>query len=258
MSKLQFSANLGFLWSELALPDAILEAKAAGFDAVECHWPYDTAPQQVLKALEDTDLAMLSLNTLRGDINLGENGLSALPDRIAQARHAIDLAIGYAAATRTRQVHVMAGKAEGAEAHATFVGNLTYACDRAMSHGIGILIEPMNTFDIPGYFLSTTTQAKTIIEEVGRSNLKLMFDCYHVYRMEGAVENQLSSLLPIIGHIQFSSFPGRGRPDNGEINYREIFRLVKKLGYPFPLGAEYKPDIATSATLGWMQSLVSD
>lgn len=252
---MKFSANLGFLWKELSLPDAIRAAKAAGFDAVECHWPYDTPTDEVNEALAETGLLMLGLNTVRGDVANGENGLSALPGRDTEARAAIDQAIAYASAINAPNIHVMAGFASGEAAHHAFVGNLRYATELAAQHGISILIEPLNHYDAPGYFLQTSGQAKAIIEEVGADNLKLMFDCYHLQLMEGDISHRLRDLLPIIGHIQFASVPTRNEPDRGELNYRHVFEVLRELGYDAPLGAEYKPVGATEAGLDWMAKL---
>lgn len=250
---MKFSANLGFLWADRPLTDAIHAAKAAGFDAVECHWPYDVPAEDVKAALHATNLRMLGLNTARGDVAGGENGLSALPKRQGDARAAIDQAIAYAVAIGTPNIHVMAGFAQGQEAHDTFVENLRYACDKAAPHAITILIEPLNAYDAPGYFLSTTTQALGVISDVGAANLKLMFDCYHVQLMEGDLTHRLETLLPAIGHVQFASVPDRGAPDHGEVNYDHIFSTLDALGYTAPIGAEYKPVGDTDATLGWMK-----
>lgn len=246
----KFSANLGLLWRELSLPDAIRAARRAGFDAVECHWPYDTPVPEVRSALAETGLQVLSLNTVRGAD--GAFGLSALPGREDEARAAIRQAIGYGSQIGVRNVHVMAGYTEGDAARAAFVGNLHYACDAATEHGITILIEPLNRFDAPGYFLKTSTQAREIIEAAGRANLKLMFDCYHLQIMEGDITRRLTDLLPIIGHIQIASVPERNEPDRGELCYSHIYRHLEQLGYDAPLGAEYRPATTTEAGLGWL------
>ncbi len=251
----KFSANLGFLWADRPLPDAIRAAKAAGFDAVECHWPYDVPSADVAKALAETDLEMLGLNTRRGTVAAGDNGLSALVERVAEARLAIDEAITYAVEISAKKIHVMAGFANGIKAHETFVSNLKYACSKAAAHGITILIEPLNKYDAPEYFLKTTDQAKVIITEVECDNLALMFDCYHVQLMEGDLSHKLAALQPIIGHIQFASVPDRGRPDRGEVSYGHVFKLISALGYTAPLGAEYKPNGDTDKTLGWMKAM---
>lgn len=247
-----FSANLGFLFSDLSLPDAIYAAKSAGFVAVELHWPYATPAADVAAALSDTGLPVLGLNTHRGDVPGGENGLSALPGRETDARAFIDEALIYAQTIGAPAVHVMAGFAHGPVAHQTFVDNLRYATAQAASHDITILIEPLNRNDAPGYFLSTTDQAIAIIDDVGAENLKLMFDCYHVGRNEGDVITRLQTLKSAIGHIQFASVPDRGTPDHGEINYHAVFRAIADLGWSMPLGAEYKPAGPTQDSLDWM------
>lgn len=249
---MRFSANLGFLWTDLDLPAAIHAAKDAGFDAVECHWPYEIAPSAVAAALTETGLPMLGLNTRRGNVTAGENGLTALPLRIDEARSAIDEALTYASTIGCKSVHVMAGFSKGLDAQKTFIDNLTYACMQAAPHDITILIEPLNQYDAPGYFLTTTAQAIGLINTVGAPNLKLMFDCYHVQLMEGDLTHKLSYLLPLIGHIQFASVPDRGPPDRGEVNYDHIFDVISSLGYDAPLGAEYKPVRATGQTLEWL------
>lgn len=245
---MQFSANLGFLWADLALPDAIRAAKAAGFHAVEAHWPYDVPAADVRAALDEVGLPLLGINTRRGAP--GENGLSALPGREADARAAIDQAFEYARAVGAQNVHVMAGFARGPEAHQCFVENLRYAC--AAARGIGVLIEPLNRHDAPDYFLTHTDQARAIITEVNDPALRLMFDCYHVGRNEGDVITRARDLLPIIGHVQFAGVPARGRPDEGELAYDAIFAALIEMDWEAPLGAEYKPGGSTEASLGWM------
>lgn len=249
---MKFSANLGFLWTELPLPAAIAAAAAAGFDAVECHWPYEVPAAEVRAALAAAGLEMLGLNTRRGDVAAGENGLAALPGREDEARAAIREAVAYAAAIGARTVHVMAGKARGAAAEAVFIENLRYACGLGREAGVGILIEPLNHYDAPGYFLGTTQQAEAVIAAVGADNLRLMFDCYHVQLMEGDVVNRLKRLMPVIGHIQFAAVPDRGAPDHGELNYPWLFRQIAAMGYDAPLGAEYKPGGDSGASLGWL------
>lgn len=250
---MKFSANLGFLWNDRSLPDAIRAAKVAGFDAVECHWPFDVPAAEVFAALEETGLTMLGLNTRRGDVQAGDNGLSAIPGRESEAREVIDEAIAYAVVIGTPNVHVMAGFANGDQAQQTFVANLMYACEKAARHGITILIEPLNKYDAPGYFLSTTDQALEIIKAISLPNLKLMFDCYHVQLMEGDLTHRVETLLPNIGHIQFASVPDRGAPDHGEINFEHVFRSISELGYDKPLGAEYKPAECTEHSLSWLR-----
>lgn len=250
---MKFSANLGFLWKDRPLPEAIRAAKAAGFDAVECHWPYDTPASETRAALTETGLPMLGLNTVRGQP--GANGLTALPGREAGARAAIDQAIAHAAEIGAGNVHVMAGFATGSEAHQAYCANLRYASEQAAPHGITLLIEPLNPYDAPGYFLASTGQAADIIAELGVGNLKLMFDCYHVQLIEGDLSHRLERLLPVTSHIQFASVPDRGPPTGGEVDYRFLFQRIAALGWQAPLGAEYLPKGDTDDTLGWLNAM---
>lgn len=253
-----FSANLGFLWTDRPLADAIQAAHAAGFDAVECHWPYAENAADVTAALRDTGLSMLGLNAPRGNVEAGENGLAALVGREAEAHAGIDAALDYADALGAGNVHVLSGAASGDAAETCFIENLRYAADAAAKRGRTILIEPLNQFDAPGYFLNHTDQARRIIEAVGAPNLKLMFDCYHIQILEGDLTRRIDANLDIIGHIQFAGVPSRGRPDTGEVNYAHIFEHLAASGYNAPLGAEYRPaDGDTDGSLGWMDRLRS-
>jgi 2-dehydrotetronate isomerase len=247
----KFSANLGFLWADHPLPDAIRAAKAAGFDAVECHWPYDVPPAETKAALEETGLPMLGLNTRRGNVKIGENGLAALPGREADARSAIDEAIAYAEVISAAAIHVMAGNSSGPRARQAFCDNLAYAC-QAAGDTVTILIEPLNHYNAPGYFLNSTSQAADIIREVGRSNLRMMFDFYHVQIMEGDVTRRFETLLPFIGHVQVASVPDRGKPDHGELDYLYVLERIEALGWKGPIGAEYVPEITAAPDMHWL------
>ena len=247
----KFSANLGFLWSELALPNAIRAAKDAGFDAVECHFPYEVPVVEVNDALAETGLKMLGINTAPGS----SNGLAAMCGLESKAKAAIDQAVDYGNQIGASNIHVMAGVASGDKAHQCFVTNLQYAAACAREVGINILIEPLNPIDAPGYFLGSTSQAAAIIAELEAPNLKMMFDCYHVQLIEGNLTNRLKELMPIIGHIQFAAVPDRGPPNSGEVNYRHIFQYIKDIGWNSPLGAEYRPNGDTAASLDWLTEL---
>ncbi|WP_343068639.1 hydroxypyruvate isomerase family protein [Kaustia mangrovi] len=238
---MRISANLGFLFREHGLPDAIRAAKATGFDAVECHWPYEEDPAAIRAALAETGLAMLGLNTIRGHRE-GEVGLSALPGREADARAAIDQAIGYAQEIGCRNVHVMAGITDDAAAFDTFVGNLAHAARRAEEAGVDLLIEPLNRRDTPGYVLAHTDLAMTLIEAVGSDRLRIMFDCYHMQIMQGDLVSTIRALLPHIGHIQFAAVPDRTEPDAGEVDYGWLLPAIRDLGYEGWFGAEYRPE----------------
>lgn len=253
---IKFSANLGFLFTEHDLPDAIRAAKTAGFDAVECHFPYDTPPAQMRAALAETGLRMLGLNTWPGDRGAGDFGLAALPDRVPEARREIARAVDYAALAGVEAVHVMAGRTDGgAAAEDCFRSNLNHACDLAADHGINVLIEPINTRDVAGYHLSGTDHAERIIDALERPELKIMFDCYHMQIMQGDLAKTLERLMPKIGHIQIASVPDRAEPDRGEVDYRWLLAQIAALGYQGMIGAEYNPETTTPAGLGWMEHL---
>ena len=251
---MRFSANLGYLWRELPLPDAIRAAAHAGFAAVEFHTPFDTPASDVKAALDETGLPLLSLNTERG-AGPQELGLAALPGRDLEARTAIDQALAYAVAVGARAVHVLAGNSSGRAAHAAYVGNLRHAVQHAEALGITVLMEPLNRHDAPEYFLRTTDQARGITDEIGSTHLKLLFDCYHVARTEGDVTTRLTDLLPLIGHIQFAGVPDRGLPDRGEVDYQYVFGVLRDLGWSTPLGAEFRVAGPTEDSLGWMSTL---
>ena len=246
----QFSANLGFLWPDFSLADAIRSAKSAGFHAVECHFPYSEPIDIVQQSLAETGFKMLGLNTIRGPCNAG---MAALPDSVPEARAAIDQAFHYGSQIHALNVHVMAGKSEGATAEKIYLDNLKYASDIAAKNNMSVLIEPLNPFDMPGYFLRDTVHACELLETLNLANVKLMFDIYHVGRTEGQVVERFNSCLPQIGHVQFASVPDRGPPDRGEIDLESIFNAIDQSGWSQPLGAEYKVSGSTEDTLGWMK-----
>ena len=249
----RFSANLGFLWTELCLTDAIHAAANAGFSAVECHWPFDTPAADVLAALEKSGLPMIGLNTRRGDVSAGDTGVAAIGDRTEEAARYIDEAIAYASAIDCGNVHVMAGFTDGgANAENTFQKNLKYACQQAQQHNIIILIEPLNHYDAPGYHLSTLDAALETLSAVNMPNLKIMFDCYHLQIMQGDLTRRLLQNLEDIGHIQIAAVPDRSEPDCGELHYPNLLKAIDDRGWTGYIGAEYKPRSMTDEGLGWM------
>jgi 2-dehydrotetronate isomerase len=251
-SLMDISANLGFLFTELALPDAIRKAKSLGFSAVECHFPFGSDAESVRAALEETGLPMLSLNTSPGNAGDGDFGLAAIPGRKREARIAIDEAIAYAGKIGCRYVHVMAGRANGTRARETFADNLKYAADRVGHDGMGILIEPLNSRDVPGYFLANLDQATDTIAELDLPPVRIMFDCYHMQIIGGNLIDGIEKALPLIGHVQFASVPDRAEPDHGEVDYFTLLPAIKRLGYDGHFGAEYRPG---SGSFEWLRLL---
>lgn len=249
---LLLSANLGFLWTDRPLPDAIRTAYEHGFDAVELHWPYDIDPALIRAALDETGLPVIGINTSRGDVDAGDYGLSALPHRIDEARKAIDDAIAYANAIGASAVHVMAGKTDAPEARATFVANLQYAADHAAGFGLKILIEPLNRHDAPGYFLTDSKTASSLIAEVDRANLGIMLDCYHVARAGREIVPEFVANKHNVVHVQFANVPDRHEPVGGDVDFSQILPELVSLGYEGLFGVEYRPRASTDEGLGWL------
>lgn len=251
----KLSANLSYLWPELELLDAIRKAADHGFDAVEVHWPYITHALEVAMVMEGLQLPMISLNTVGGDLSQGEFGLAAVPGRTSEARASIDKAVAYAADVSCQYIHVLAGQAEGDEASETYIENLTYAARKADEFSLGVLIEPMNTSDNPGYFLTHLDDAAHFVQQVDEPNLKILFDCYHIQIMEGDLARRFEEHQANIGHVQIAAIPGRGEPDHGEVDYPKLMAALDGLGYTGYVGAEYKPSGPTSENLGWMADI---
>jgi hydroxypyruvate isomerase len=250
---IRFSANLGFLWTDKPLTDAVMAAAAAGFDAVECHWPFDVPPAEMTATLARAGLPMLGLNTRRGNVDAGDFGLAAVPGRAAEARALIDEAVEYAANVRARAVHVMAGRTARDDAAETcFLDNLAYAAALAAPHDITILIEPINRRDVADYHLSFVEDGVATIDALACPNVKIMFDCYHTQIMQGDIMSRLNRYRDYIGHVQIAAVPDRGEPDAGELNYRDILLALDAAGYDGYVGAEYRPRINTEAGLGWL------
>lgn len=251
-----FSANLGFLFTDRSLPDAIRAAKAHGFGAVECHFPYATPAGELRAALDETGFEILGLNTIPGDTRAGDFGLCALPGRKAEARAAISQAVDYAAAIGAGNVHVMAGRTDGGEkADAVFRANLVHACELAAPLGIGVLIEPINRRDVAGYHLSRIEHAAEILTAVGHPALRIMFDCYHLQIMQGDLIRCFERHRDLIGHVQIASVPDRGEPDGGELHYPNLIATFRGMDWRAPIGAEYKPRTGrTEDGLGWMKA----
>lgn len=253
---LRFSANLGFLWPGLPILERIDAAAAAGFKAIELHWPYDTPAAEVRARCEFHGLQLLGINTVRG--KPGENGLGALAGRETEFQAAVDQSIAYCREAGGTSIHCMAGfvpPEAREEAGRVLVRNLREASDKASPHGLMLLLEALNPRDAPDYFYSTQAEAARIREEAGRLNVKLMFDVYHVGVSEGDVLRKLAHYMPVIGHVQVAAVPSRAEPDEGEIDYRTVLAELDKLGYDGWVGAEYKPRADTDDGLGWMQRL---
>lgn len=253
-----FSANLGFLWAELPLLARIERAAAAGFSAVELHWPYDTPAPAVRDACTAHDVTLLGLNTAVGDAAGGDFGLGAVPGREAEFQAAMDQALAYCDASGATAVHAMAGNVAPPAretARGVFTDNLRAALAKAEQAGVTLLLEPINRRDKPDYFYATLAEAAALIEQIGSDRLRLMFDVYHVGVQEGDVLTRLARYADIIGHVQIAAVPSRAEPDEGEIAYGAIFEALDAAGYDGWIGCEYKPRGAVEDGLVWHERL---
>jgi len=252
----RFAANLTMLFNEVPFLERFALAKTGGFKAVEFLFPYDFDVQAIKSALDNNALKLALHNLPAGDWNAGERGIACLPDRVTEFRAGVAKAIEYATILGVPQLNCLAGKApSGADPIAlydTFVGNLQYAASELKKVGLKLLIEPINTFDIPGFYLSKTEQGIAILDAVAADNAFLQYDIYHAQRMEGELANTIQKYFSRIAHIQLADNPGRNEPGTGEINYEYLFGLLDRLGYAGYIGCEYKPLKTTEAGLGWM------
>ena len=257
----KFAANLTMLFTELPFLDRFAAARAAGFDGVEYLFPYEFDARELAARLREHGLVQVLHNLPAGDWAAGERGIACHPDRVDEFRSGVQKAIAYARALGCPQVNCLAGKLPAGvpreTAHATLVGNLRHAAAELGRAGIGLLVEPINPFDIPGFFLTRTDQALALIDEVGASNLRLQYDVYHAQRTEGELGETLRRHLPRIGHIQVADNPGRHEPGTGEIHYAWLFRHLDALGWDGWIGCEYKPRTTTEAGLGWREALTT-
>jgi 2-dehydrotetronate isomerase len=251
----KFAANLSFIFQEVDFLDRFAAAAASGFKAVEYLSPYEHPPEVIAEQLSRHGLVQALFNMPPGNWTAGERGTAALPEREQEFRDGIEKALVYAKATRCPLLHAMAGLVpaarDRAEAERVYIANLRHAAERAAREGVTVVIEPINTRDIPGYFLNTTAQAMSVIERVGHSNLRLQLDLYHVQIMEGDLAYRMRALAGHYPHVQIAGNPGRHEPDVGEINYPYLFDLFDELGYSGWIGCEYRPNGETRAGLGW-------
>lgn len=257
----KFAANLSMLFTELPFMDRFAAARAAGFEAVEYLFPYAYPHAELAAALKANQLQQVLHNLPAGNWDAGERGIACHPDRVDEFRTGVAQAIAYATALGCPRVNCLAGKlpsgTDREEAHATLVSNLRHAAAALKDAGIVLLVEPINPFDIPGFFLTRSDQALALLNEVGSDNLKLQYDIYHAQRTEGELGATLQKHLARVGHIQLADNPGRHEPGTGEINYRWLLQHIDALGYRGWIGCEYKPRGSTAAGLGWRDALTT-
>jgi hydroxypyruvate isomerase len=255
----QFAANLTMLFNEHPFLDRFEAAAKAGFKAVEFLFPYAYPVAELQQRLKAHGLKLVLHNLPAGDWDAGDRGLACDPKRVDEFRAGVARGIEYGTALGVPHLNCLAGKApagvDDATLRSTFVANLRYAAAELKKARLNLLIEPINRFDIPGFYLNFTAQALSILDEVAADNAYVQYDIYHAQRMEGELANTMSAQLARIGHIQLADNPGRNEPGSGEINYAFLFKHLDRIGYKGWIGCEYKPAAGTEAGLGWIQAL---
>ena len=267
----RFAANLSMMYAEHSFLARFAAAAADGFDAVEYLFPYAFDKTELARQLQANGLVQALFNAPPGDFDAGERGLACLPDRVDEFRRGfVDLALPYAQALGCQRVHVMAGLAPAGVATDTlaacYEANLRWAAQQAEATGVAVLIEPINSRDIPGYFLNRQDQAHAMVQRIGAANLQVQMDLYHCQIVEGDLAMKLRQYLPDsaagqasrVGHLQIAGVPERHEPDVGELNYPYLLDLIDALGYAGFVGCEYRPKLnqagGTSAGLGWLRA----
>lgn len=257
----KLAANLSMMFTDAPFLDRFALARQAGFDAVEFLFPYAWDAGKLGALLRRHRLELVLFNLPCGDWDADDRGMACDPLRIAEFRASVPTALRYAVELGVTRLHCMAGKVPPGlpppQARATYIDNLRHAATLAQPHGIDLLIEPINRYDMPGYFLNGSKQALDIIAEAERPNLFLQYDIYHMQRMEGELSNTIRANLPLIRHMQIADTPGRHEPGTGEINFRHLFALIDALGYDGWLGCEYIPAGDTMAGLAWRGELMT-
>jgi len=252
----KFAANLSMLFTEAPFLDRFSAARQAGFTGVEYLFPYEYDAVELRRRLDDNGLTQVLHNLPAGDWAAGERGVAVLPERKQEFRDGVARGVEYATQLGCRQVNCLVGLTPAGPApelsEETLIDNLGYAARELEREGIRLLIEPVNTNDIPGFHLNRTAQAVGLIEAVGSGNLFIQYDAYHMQIMEGDLARTIERNLERIAHIQLADNPGRHEPGTGEINYSFLFGFLDAVGYDGWIGCEYKPAARTDAGLGWM------
>ena len=253
---LRFSANLSMLFTEIGFLDRFAAAAAAGFEGVEFMFPYGYDKDRLAGLLHEHGLTLVLHNLPAGDWAAGDRGIACRPDRVGEFRAGVEEAVAYATALGCPRLNCLGGivppGVDMARAKDTLIANLAYAAEPLAKAGIELLVEPVNTRDIPGFFPSRTAQALEILDVVGSANLRLQFDLYHAQVMEGDLARTIEANLPRIGHLQVADNPGRHEPGTGEINFDFLFKFIDGLGYDGWIGCEYRPKAETSSGLDWL------
>jgi len=247
------------MFTEIPFLDRFGAAAEAGFQGVEYLFPYEYPAEGLAERLSRHHLENVMFNLPPGNWIAGERGIACLPGRIAEFRAGVETALAYATLLGTKRIHAMAGiapaGADPIDLRETYLANLKYAAAACARHGITLLIEAINTRDMPGYYMTTQQQAWEAIADIAASNVKMQMDCYHMQIMEGDLATKLRRYAAHCAHIQVAGAPDRHEPDTGEIRYEYIFKLLDGIGYDGWIGCEYRPAGKTVDGLGWFHTL---
>lgn len=258
---LKFAANLTLLFTEHPFLERFKAAQENGFNAVECQFPYAFPATEIKNIMDAHHLEMVLHNLPPGNFEAGERGIACLVGREDEFTHGVSHAISYAKTLGVKQLNCLVGilltGADQTQARETLVRNLKFAAQALKEEGIRLLIEPINNFDVPGFYLNHTKQALALIDEVGSDNLFIQYDIYHMQRMEGEIAANIEKYLSKISHIQIADNPCRFEPGTGELNFPFLFKHLEKIGYTGSIGCEYNPQTETAAGLGWMKTLTA-
>jgi len=251
----KLAANLSMLFTEHSFLDRFGAAAQAGFEGVEFLFPYAFEAKQIADQLQEHRLQLVLHNLPAGHFDAGERGIACHPDRVDEFRDGVEQAIHYAEALGVTQLNCLVGirpvNVDEATVRTTLVDNLRFAADALEKRSIRLLIEPINTFDVPGFWLTRTQQAVDLIRDTGSNNIFLQYDIYHMQRMEGELAATIRNNLGLIKHVQIADNPGRFEPGTGEIDYRFLLRHLDDISYDGWIGCEYKPRAGTLEGLGW-------
>ncbi len=251
----RFAANLSTLFRSSSWPERMRAVRALGFEAAEILFPYDASAESLRDALDTAGLALVLINTPAGDWQAGERGLAALPGRETDFAQTFRQALDYAIALEVPMIHVMAGvlpaDSTRPACEAVFIDNLRAAAQEAADSGVQLLLEPLNAHDVPGYLHAEAAHTVRLIERIGRDNVRLQFDLFHQHFAGDSLEASLRAHHALIGHVQFSSVPGRHEPQYGEVDVNALFELLDALGYRGWVGCEYSPKTTLEDGLSW-------
>jgi hydroxypyruvate isomerase len=254
----RFSANISMLFGELEFPERFEAAAGAGFKAVEIQFPYAWSLRQLAGIAAHVGVEVVLINIPAGDARKGERGIACLPGRVAEFREGVARAIEYARALGCARMNCLAGvapqDADRAVLRRTYVSNLRYAAGELAAAGMTLLVEPVSTHAVPGFFLSRSADAFALVDEVGADNLKVQYDLYHMRVMGDDLAAAIAANLGNIGHMQLADVPGRHEPGSGTIDFPALFDLVDRLGYRGWIGAEYLPSGKTADSLAWAKN----